>query len=228
MFKEDLLELDDLIDNPTPRVPISLCLDCSGSMRDEPIKELNAGIKAFYDEIYNDEIARYSAEINIVTFGPAQVEADFQTLDSRPKPPILSVGGLTPTGEAVKLSLDTLEARKKQYADNGIDYYQPWLVLMSDGRPEGHNPHILEEQIKRTCELVNAGRLVVFAIGVGEKADMKTLSRFSPKRSALRLQGLNFARFFEWLSRSVSRVSQSTPGDEVKLDIEGIKGWGSL
>ena len=32
----------------------------------------------------------------------------------------------------------------------------------------------------------------------------------------------------EWLSRSVSRTSQSMPGDTVKLDLAGIKGWADL
>lgn len=228
MYSSELIGLDDLVDNPTPRVAVSLCLDCSGSMSGSPIQELNKGVEAFYREIAQDEMARYSAEINIVTFGPAQQEADFQTVDVRPNPPILSASGLTPMGEAVKLSLDSLEARKKKYRDNGVDYYQPWLVLMSDGAPCGGSSQVLDEQVERVRQMVEAKKLAVFAIGVGDRADMAVLDRFSPKRSALKLQGLKFAQFFEWLSKSVSRVSQSTPGDVVTLDVEGIKGWAEV
>ena len=57
---------------------------------------------------------------------------------------------------------------------------------------------------------------------------MNVLARFSPKRPPLRLQGLKFKEFFAWLSQSVSRTSQSTPGESVKLDVDGIKGWGEL
>ena len=228
MYSNELIELDDLVDNPTPRVPVSLCLDCSGSMLGNPIAELNRGVETFYREIGQDETARYSAEINIVTFGPVQQEADFQTVDARPNPPILRASGSTPMGEAVKLSLDTLEARKKKYQDNGVDYYQPWLVLMSDGAPCGGSMSLLDEQIQRIVQLVETRKLTVLAIGVGDHADMAMLSRFSPKRSALKLQGLSFPQFFEWLSKSVSRVSQSTPGDKVTLDVEGIKGWAEI
>jgi uncharacterized protein YegL len=42
------------------------------------------------------------------------------------------------------------------------------------------------------------------------------------------LQGLNFREFFAWLSKSVSKVSQSTPGDKIQLDTDGIKGWAEL
>ena len=43
----EIISLKDLIDNPTPRVPVCLCLDTSGSMSGSPINELNEGIKLF-------------------------------------------------------------------------------------------------------------------------------------------------------------------------------------
>ena len=219
---------EDLFDNPTPRVSVALCLDCSGSMMGEPINELNAGVKTFYQAIDEDEIARFSAEICIVTFGPAKLEADYATLDVRPQPPVLSASGNTPMGEAVKISLDSLERRKELYKESGVDYYQPWLVLMTDGKPYGGSLELLNQQINRVAGMVEAGKLVLFPIGIGSEADMGTPQRFSPKRPPLRLQGLKFSEFFSWLSKSVSRVSQSTPGDKVTLDLEGIRGWAEL
>ena len=82
--------------------------------------------------------------------------------------------------------------------------------------------------IQRTTDMVNSKKLTVFPIGIGDESDMSTLNSFSPKRPALRLQGLKFREFFSWLSQSVSRVSQSMPGESVKLDIEGIRGWAEL
>ena len=228
MAYEPLIQLDDLVDNPTPRVPVVLCLDCSGSMSGEPIDELNEGVSTFYKAINEDEVARYSAEICIVTFGPVQKETDFQTLDMNSRPPQLSADGATPMGEAVKLALDLLDERKQQYRQNGVDYYQPWLVLMTDGEPYGGSTQVLNEQIDRVVRLVESRKLTVFPIGIGANADMNVLNRFSPGRSALKLKGLNFADFFSWLSKSVSKVSQSTPGDKVTLDVQGIKGWAEL
>lgn len=227
-MEETLLEIDDLLDNPTPRVPVSLCLDCSGSMSGAPIMELNEGVKTFYDALNSDEIARYSAEISVVTFGPVRKETDFQTLDQNDRPPVLAASGNTPMGEAVKLSLDSLEDRKREYQNNGVDYYQPWLVLMTDGAPFGGSQAVLEEQINRVQNMVETKKLTVFPIGIGDEADMSVLARFSPGREPLKLKGLNFKEFFTWLSKSVSKVSQSTPGDKVQLDVEGLKGWAEL
>ena len=76
--------------------------------------------------------------------------------------------------------------------------------------------------------MVNQKKLTVFPIGIGEESDMNTLARFSPKRSPLKLKGLKFKEFFDWLSKSVSKTSQSTPCEAVKLDTDGMKGWTEL
>ena len=62
-MSNDLLRLEDLVNNPTARVPVCLCLDTSGSMQGDPIRELNGGVRFFYDAIRDDETALYAAEI---------------------------------------------------------------------------------------------------------------------------------------------------------------------
>ena len=126
-----LVRLEDLVNNPTARVPVCLCLDTSGSMDGDPIDELNGGVRLFYEAIREDETAMYSAEISIVTFGgDAQCIADFASLEIQPDAPLLTANGMTPMGEAVNIGLDLLERRKNEYKERGVDYYQPWLVLM--------------------------------------------------------------------------------------------------
>lgn len=253
---DNLLRLQDLVNNPTARVPICLCLDTSSSMGRivggdfqetgkqvyedgqmwnivtggvSAIDELAEGVKAFYEELLNDEVAQYSAEVCVVTFGgdTPQLVVDFANIDRQPELPPLTAEGETPMGEAVNLALDRLEVRKKEYQEKGVDYYQPWLVLMTDGEPTGDAGE-LSRAISRTVELVNAKKLVVFPIGIGDEADMDTLARFSPQRTPLHLKGMRFKDFFQWLSQSVSRTSMSMPGENIKLDTDGIKGWGEL
>lgn len=224
----DLIRIEDLVNNPTPRIPICLCLDVSSSMGGAPISELNEGVRIFYDAIRNDEMAVHSAEICIVTFGDkVECLADFASLEIQKQCPTLYASGYTPMGEAMNLGLDLLEKRKNEYKERGVDYYQPWIVLMTDGGPNG-DENELQRAISRTVELVSAKKLTIFPIGIGNNADMSVLAKFSPNRSPLKLKGLNFNKFFTWLSQSVSIVSQSTPGDAVKLDIDGIKGWVDL
>lgn len=259
MGNEGLVAFQELVDNPTTRVPICLCLDTSGSMgtveggeytrtgetvfKDGKtynlvtgdvvtrISKMEKGIDRFFEAIKEDDIALYAADISIVTFdSTAKCMMDFMGLSSVENVPTLKTNGDTVLGEGVNLALDLLEKRKQAYKDTGVDYYQPWLVLMTDGEPNG-SAEELERAIARTVSMVNEKKLTVFPIGIGKEADMETLNRFSPGRVALRLQGLKFKEFFAWLSKSVSKTSQSTPGDTVKLDLQGILGdggWGEL
>lgn len=227
-MNELTLRPDDLIENPTARVPVILCLDISYSMKGDPIRELADGVKRFYEAVFDDEIARYAAEIGVVTFGHGGVQraADFGPVEREPRLEI-QAGGRTPMGEAVCEALDMLKDRKRQYQKTGVDYHQPWLVLMTDSRPNDDT----REAIWRISDMVRERKLTVFPIGIGSDARMDILRQFSPNRDPLRLRGLEFRKFFEWLSKSIVRVSASTPGQKVLLDEEGAtgaKGWGTL
>ncbi len=230
MLNDDyIMRKEDLVNNPTTRLPVCFCLDVSGSMSGEPIEELNRGVREFYQAIKDDEMALYSAEVCIVTFGgnDAVVLQDFASLTLSPQPPVLRAEGGTPMGEAVNKALDLLEQRKQEYKDVGVDYYQPWLVLMTDGYPNGSKAE-LERSIGRTVDLINTKKLTIFPISIGDEADMNILARYSPKWSVLKLQGLKFREFFQWLSKSVSKTSVSSPGEKIDLDFEGIKGWAEI
>lgn len=224
MEEQYILRQEDLVENPTARVPICLVLDVSGSMSGISINELNAGVRLFFDAIKADEVAQYAAEICIVTFGnTVDKMLDFMSVE-RQTVPTLFASGSTPMGEGVAMGLDLLDARKEDYKRAGVDYYQPWMVVMTDGEPTDD----ISSAVKRISALVASKKLTVFPIAIGDSANLATLAKLSPTRPPLTLQGLNFKEFFTWLSRSVSRVSQSMPGESVELDTAGIKAWGKV
>jgi uncharacterized protein YegL len=197
-------------------------------MNGDPINELNAGVKIFYDSLRDDEVAMYSAEICIITFGGnVKVIEDFANIERQTNVPLLNADGMTFMGEAVNMALDCLEKRKEEYKDKGVDFFQPWLVLMTDGEPNG-DPQELYRAISRTQFLIDAKKLTIFPVGIGDESDMNVLSKFSPNRAPLKLKGLNFREFFAWLSQSVARTSQSMPGEKISLDMDGINGWAEL
>lgn len=224
MKEEFILSQEDLVDNPTARVPICLVLDVSGSMAGAPIRELQEGVQMFYEAIRSDEVAQYAAEISIVTFdSQAKIVVEFMAIE-RQDVPALVAQGTTAMGQGVNLALDLLEVRKADYQRAGVDYYQPWMVVMTDGEPTD-DISLASERIR---DLSQAKKLTVFPIAIGAAANMEMLSVLSPLRPPMRLKGLNFKEFFMWLSRSVSRVSQSTPGEAVNLDVAGIAAWGQV
>jgi len=225
---EFLFDASDLVENPSTRLPICLVLDVSGSMSGEAIEELNKGVHTFFEALREDEVALYAADICIITFN-SQVEMiqEFSSIAGPSAAPTLESGGPTYMGEAVNVAIDALEKRKLEYQENGVDYFQPWLVLMTDGVPNG-NLAEFDKAVERTAQLVKTRKLTIFPIGIGPYADLKALQQLSYDRQPLRLQGFKFKEFFSWLSQSVATTSQSMPGDKVALNVEGLKGWAEL
>jgi len=229
MPPQDLDDLDEELeftDNPAPRLAVCLCLDTSGSMSGEKLDGLNSGIQQFLEAVRNEPRARDSVEVAVVTFDDtAELVADFSTVERIAVPPLLA-GGSTALGAGVRLALDQLALRKARYGSAGIEYYQPWLVLMTDGRPT--DPQAVADAARRAAQQVQERKLTVMAIGIGADADLAALQPLSPKRPPVRLKGLAFRELFEWLSRSAVRVSESTPGEEVEADLDGLKRWATF
>ncbi|GAB1423601.1 VWA domain-containing protein [Thauera terpenica] len=213
---------DDLIDNPTPRCPVALVLDTSGSMYGQPIEQLNAGIQLFIDEVKRDDLARWSVDLAVYTAGgSADCIQSFIGVEQIAGFSPLDASGGTPLGQATRMALDDLEARKRSYRDAGVPYYQPWLVLISDGAPD----YGWQDAAHRASALSAQRKLVSLPIGV-QGADLDVLSQFSSK-PAVALDGLKFRELFQWLSASMARVSASTSSD-ASVQLPSMDSWGSV
>lgn len=194
-------------DNPDPRIACALLLDVSWSMSGEPIDQLNEGFKLFCEEIRKDELAAKRAEIAVITFGGmARVEIPFtEGRDLQPK--TLQPNGNTPLGGALALGLDQIESRKAEYKRSGLEYYRPWMFVLTDGAPTDGPAFAAAVDRVRAAEAARG--VSVFGIGVGPGANMDALAVLSAQRAPLPLQGLQFAEFFGWLSASLGSASQS-------------------
>jgi uncharacterized protein YegL len=235
-MSEEHLEQVEFADNPEPRCPVVLVLDVSGSMAGKPIAELNQGLQDFAQTLKSDPLAALRVEVALIAFGgkvraldvrngsqdeiPIDADKAFVTIDAF-QPPVLAASGETPMGEALRRTLTLVRERKEIYKRNGADYFRPWVFLITDGQPNDAGweavPDLVKEEERRKG-------LLFYAVGV-ENADMKTLARFGEDRPPMRLRGLAFRELFQWLSKSLSAVAQSRPGEQVALPAVG---WGQV
>jgi uncharacterized protein YegL len=215
-------ENTEFADNPEPRCPCVLLLDTSGSMRGQPVAQLNEGIRVFKDELMADEMAAKRVEVAIITFGPVQTVTEFQTADVF-TPPLLQAQGDTPIGAAIEAGLSMLEQRKQSYRRNGVAYYRPWIFLITDGGPT--------DPWQGAADQVKAGEAAnhfsFFSVGV-ESARFDVLAQIGV-REPLKLKELRFRDLFIWLSKSLGSVSKSAVGDKVELQNPATpSGWASV
>ena len=200
------------------RLPICFALDTSGSMMGIPIKQLNMGLQNFVASIKSNDDTRSSTDIAIVTFGSkVDIVMPFGKI-SKDKgiPEIKASTTLTPIGEGVLTALELLNARKEGYKQMGIKYFQPWLVVITDGAPQGPNAVAnMELAIKACNELERYDKLVVFNIGVGSGVDFDCLKRLSVKREEpISINSTDFGKLFEFLGSSSSSIVSSGMNDD--------------
>lgn len=202
--------------NNEPRCACVLVLDTSHSMSGDSINELNQALKAFEYDLKSDTLASKRVDVAIVTFGPVSLQQDFVNASTFIAP-MLNTTGDTPMGAALLHATAVLEQRKQSYIANGIPFYRPWIILITDGAPTDD----VTQAAKSIQQLEHRQGVAFFALGV-KNADMDRLSTIAV-RSPLKIKDHHFREFFMWLSASLKSVSQSNPGEQVKLS--SVDGW---
>jgi len=139
MQSKKYLNSREFVDNNAKRMPICIVVDCSESMKEYDgtsktrIDRVNDGLALFYEKLRNNRFTKYSVEVLLIQVGNnAKVFRDFSLTDSNPTKLnyLMEKNNLT---EGVSLALDKIDERKEIYKAACIGYYQPWLIIMSDG-----------------------------------------------------------------------------------------------
>ena len=142
-----------------------LLLDTSGSMDGAPIRELNSGLQALKESLEKDVLARKRAEIGIVTFGSPLRSPRTSRRSTRSRCRSCAASGTTAMSQAILNGLARLAERKAVYKSNGIQYYRPWVFLMTDGAPT--DTGLWPQAVERVQTGEARKEFSFFAVGVG-------------------------------------------------------------
>lgn len=198
-----------------------LVLDVSSSMAGNPINELNKAMQFFHDDIQKDSTTANRLEIGVVEFSSDVKTLIDPSLVQSFTMPILTTKGTTALVDGVREGISIVRSRKQWYKNSGQPYYRPWIILITDGEPDGDQDiNGLSSEIK---DAVSKRDFLFFAIGV-QGANMNTLNLLSDSSMpAAHLEGLKFKEFFVWLSNSMGEVANSKDGD--KFDLPNPASW---
>ena len=200
-----------------------LVLDVSGSMRGEKLDSLNQGVRDFFTQIQTADGVPESL-IDQLEIAIMQYDEEVREL-----PPTLTErGSMTETVVAIEEAIKLVEDRKAFYKSTGQAYYRPWIIVMTDGEPNGSKAtqadiDAIAQRVAMEADPKTGKKYMIMGIGVGKDANMETLKKMTAGR-AMALQGLKFGAFFEWLSASLSIVASSKEGDKIDIS-EGASNW---
>lgn len=197
-----------------------LVVDVSGSMHGEPIRQLNEGLQRFHQDILARADLASQVELAIVTFGESvHTILEPALADNFIMPTLTASERYTQLAAGVREAMALVDKRKRWYKSTNQPYHRPWIVLISDGKP--NPPKGMDALPKDIREQVEDKHFIFLALGV-LNADMDTLqvishSDWPPKE----LEGLHFSQFFLFLSHSI-RVG-TLEEDEENLTLKDME-----
>lgn len=208
-----------------------LVLDTSYSMKGDPIAELNKGLLGFGKFLKSKNATRYGVEVSIIIFNstvecvqePALVD-DMNNTSNFP----LTAMGTTRLVDGVRTAIKKVEDRKQWYRKNGLSWYRPWIVLITDGYPDQDQDL---DSLAQEIELGAIEKHFAFLPMGTQGADRNTLEKIAKGGfSPLPIDWQKFEDLFKWLSNSINAGMNSTDGKVKFGPITGFTrdGWGGM
>ena len=193
-------------------LPCTIIVDTSSSM-EESIPQTMQAIRDCMEALNDNPRARSTVDVCLITFdSSARVVVPFGPVSGFEAPMIVA-SGTTAMHQAIALALREDRARKDLYQKTGTGHYRSWFFLLTDGSPNDADNGAFE----RLLEAQRAGSVNFYGVGIGD-FNKKTLASLSIENKIITASRESFQNAFCWLSSSITKIMQSTPGDVVHLD----------
>ncbi|MBL8870787.1 MAG: hypothetical protein JNK90_13400 [Planctomycetaceae bacterium] len=228
--------------NPTKRLPVCFLIDKSFSMRAvtggkrtgrkyvkdgqewEEVEDagpmridiLLNGVRQYVRDIQSNNKAYSSVELSIISFGDnVEIVRQFSQVDSSENISIVAGDDNTFLGKAVRSACQLLAMRKEDYKSRSVGYFQPQLVIFTDGCATDTN--VCQEVAKEVQTLMQNTDLFCLPFLIGTDEGKSVLSLFGPKHEVFSLHDVNLTDLFQYLSASTISLSTSQAGSSNEI-----------
>lgn len=210
------LTAGDIAKGNATQLMVCLLLDTSYSMLvNGGIDELNKGVETFINQSKESFIARDALDLCIITFGneKAQVFQEFKNIEYVNFTP-LKASGQTYFIDGLKLALDRIDGRRRQWTNTGISFFHPLLIIMSDGK-ENEISRDNDAIIEKLQSYYKKHLLNCKCIGIGNDVAINELQKFcQPNEKIEKMNSIDIYNYFADLSKSVTEKSAQSIYDE--------------
>jgi len=196
----------------TRRLPVYLLIDCSRSMRGDPIDAVRRGLRAMLTDLQGDPLALESVNFGVIRFGIAAEQLIPLTPIEHVSAPTLNVDakdGRT-LGDALVLLRDCLLREVRWPTSGSKGDWLPLVLLFINGPPS-------DEWEKAAEKLRHSGLARIMVISLGPEADDSYLKQLSDTVVHQRdVSPETLRSFFKWVTVSMDSFTKRPPSTRVK------------
>lgn len=199
------------------RLPIFLVVDVSESMVGENHRQMEAGIEMIVKTLRTDPYALETAFLSIIAFaGKVKIISPLVEISSF-IPPRLPIGGGTSLGLALGTLMDEIDNNVTTSNHERKGDWKSIVFLFTDGKPTDET----SSSIKRWNDSYRTKANLV-ALSIGPDADMEVLKSLTDDVLILSdTSSEGFARFVNWVSRSIQNQSRSvSTGKDARISLD--------
>ncbi|MBQ8080408.1 MAG: VWA domain-containing protein [Clostridia bacterium] len=200
-----------IVHQAEPHVACCLLVDTSSSMRGEKLRRLNAALAEFKQQVCEDPLSARRVDVCVIEFNDEpSVVTPFCPIREF-EAPVLTAKRCTGMGKGIRFALEAVHEQVHQYHTLGVECYQPFVVMLTDGAPTDDISQI--PAMIRECEQAGRyGRLRFHAIGVGDEDQVNYQVLNQLCHRVVKLQENDFSSLFRWISQSMQIISHSQAG----------------